>query len=237
MVEQIIRAFLSGEMDIVAFRAQYDADPSINLFLQEIIDECLRENRPLLPVPQQGGLPDRDEVCYFSNPESYPGYAYGNRPHGSVREYLTQKGTTNVRTASGAWKFYLRVYDLCYQRDQSLPCLDDGYRAAFEFALDVIPEYLSGGPGEAYIQEHILPLYPDTLPKGQRKKAIKAKIKSEFPSEKGYPAWVQSPEWPMGKNGKPATYLGKQRKKGSELVRFHFRDETDGSLIAVEQFY
>ena len=110
------------------------------------------------------------------------------------------------------------------------------YTEAFDFALEVIPEYLSGGEAEMYIQEHILPLFPETMKKTERKKAIRAKIKEEFPSEKGYPCWPQHSEWPLGKDGKPATYIGKGKSEG-DLRRFRFRDESTGEILVVEQAY
>ena len=48
------------------------------------------------------------------------------------------------------------------------------------------------------------------------------------------PAWVQEPEWPMGKNS-PMEYLG--RHKDGELVQLRFRDVDTGEEKVVEQFY
>ncbi len=240
-----IRRFLDGEVDIVTFRDLYDTKPEINDFLQGVIDGYLSEGRPFLPVdaPRMREGADRyrsPEVTYFADPTSYPGYIYGNAPFGCVRDYLTQEFrmcTTNVRTASGAWEFYLRVFNIFYQYDQSLVCRDEAYEDAYCFALDVIPDYLTGGASEMYIQEHILPLFPDTMPKGQRKKAVKAKIREKFRSDKGYPVWIQASEWPLGADGHPATYTGRKKRKGGEVVHYLFRDETDGSVIVVEQFH
>ncbi len=244
-IPALIRSFLNGETDIVTFRELYDTHPEINDFLQGVIDGYLSAGKPLLtvdvPRAREGANRYRSlEATYFADPESYPGYVYGNAPFGCVRDYLTQEFrmcTTNVRTAAGAWEFYLRIFNLYYQYDQELVCRDEAYEDAYGFALDVIPEYLSGGISEMYIQEHILPLFPDTMPKGQRKKAIKARIREEFRSEKGYPAWIQSSEWPLGADGHPATYTGCKRLKGGEVVHYLFRDETDGSVLVVEQFH
>jgi hypothetical protein len=57
-----------------------------------------------------------------------------------------------------------------------------------------------------------------------------------FKSEKGYPCWPQASEWPMDKEGKPCTYIGKGKNQG-DLRRFRFRDETTGEEIVIEQFY
>ena len=108
------------------------------------------------------------------------------------------------------------------------------YSDEHDFMLDVIPDYLSGDP-EIYIQDNIISLFPSTMKKTERKKAIKAKIKEEFKSVKGYPCWYQSSEWPFGKDGKPATYIGKGKSKGS-IGRWLFKDESTGEIITVEQF-
>lgn len=87
-----------------------------------------------------------------------------------------------------------------------------------------------------YIQEHILSMFPETMKITERKKAIRAKIKEEFRSEKGYPCWPQHSEWPLGQDGKPATYIGKGKSEG-DLRRFRFRDESNGEILVVEQSY
>ena len=46
----------------------------------------------------------------------------------------------------------------------------------------------------------------------------------------------QGSEWPLDKEGKPTTYIGKGKSEG-DLRRFRFRDETTGEIIVVEQFY
>ncbi len=239
-----IRKFLVGETDILTFREMYDTDPAINDFLQNLVDEIIRSGAefPVVRYYNEAGELKHQNLSlhYFAHPEDDPGYQYGSRSYQSVRTYLTEEFrmlTHNVRTASGAWKFYQGVYDLFALYDPTVPCRDEAYAEAFSFALDAIPEYLSGGESEMYIQEHIIPRFPDTLPKGKRIKAIRAAIKEEFKSEKGYPCWLQSSEWPLGKDGKPATYIGKKKLHGGEAARFSFRDESDGRVIEVEQFY
>ena len=60
-------------------------------------------------------------------------------------------------------------------------------------------------------------------------------IKQEFKSEKGYPCWVQSSDWPIGADGKPMTYVKKGKRIGS-IHRWIFRDESTGELTTVEQY-
>lgn len=240
--KETIAAFLRGEMDIVDFRRLYDEQPEINDFLQGIVDDAkARGLTKLRGYPSKlpnGTEHEQDEkVSYLLNPTSYPGVPYGNSPYDSVKKMLTYEFrmvTHNVRSAAGALAFYRELYVLYYQVDQSIP-YDDKYKNAFSFMLDVIPEYLTGGESEQYIGTHILPLYPDTMNKNARIKAIKAKIKEEFRSEKGRPQWIQCGAWPLGKDGKPAVYTGSKSLYGGEAKHYFFRDESDGSIITVEQ--
>ena len=236
--EEEIRRFLAGETPIIEFRERYDANPEINDFLQGILDRYLNAGTPFLLVPIENRT--SDSMKYFYHPEEYPGYPYGDHSYCSAWDYLNLELnllTTNVRTASGASEFYQRVYNIFYQYDPTVENHIEPYSKAFCFALEAIPAYLSGGVAEMYIQEHIIPLFPESMSKGKRIKAIRAKIREEFRSEKGCPCWIQSSEWPLGKDGKPTVYLGKKKKYGGEMAVYSFRDESDGSIIQVEQFY
>ena len=239
-IQNTIRDFLMGNMDIVTFRSIYNNDPSIENFLQSIIDEIKATGRPLKKYHSTVG--DREfestgQLEYLLSPETSPGLVYGNHIYDSVHTFLTYEWrsmTHDVETAEGASAFYDGVYSIYYQVDQSIPW-SDRYSRAYGFALDVIPEYLSGGEAEKYIQKYILPLFPESMKKTERKKAIKARIREEFKSEKGYPCWAQSSDWPLGKDGRPATYLGKGKSEG-DLRRWRFRDESTGEILVVEQY-
>lgn len=243
MPRQTIIDFLKGTLDIVEFRRLYDEKPEIDNFLQSIIDE-MKKDPTRKPIPYPCKMSDGKEyrflsaVPYLLAPETDPGLQYCPPRYFSVRQCLTYEFrllTHDVETADGASQFYDEVYEIYYQFDQSIEYYGK-YRDAYCFALDVIPEYLSGGEAEKYIQKHIIPLFPETMKKTERKRAIKAKIKEAFKSEKGYPCWPQSSEWPMDAEGKPTTYIGKGKSEG-DLRRFRFRDETNGEIIVVEQFY
>ena len=233
MPQQTIRKFLSGEMDIVDFRRIYDTDPAIDDFLQGIIDELKadpdRETVPYLYVLGKREYKITATVDGLRNPGLDPAR---QQLYGSVRALL---GETDVQTALGATQMYGRVYEIYLQIDPTFPRYNR-YSDEYGFAQDVIPAYLEGGASEHYIQKYIIPLYPATMKKAERKKAVKAAIKEAFKSEKGYPAWPQSSEWPMGADGKPATYIGKGKAEG-DLRRFLFRDESTGEIITVEQSY
>jgi len=226
--QQTIVDFLSGKLDIIEFRRLYDEKPEIDAFLQKIIDDLKKDpNRK----------PITNTCRHLLAPETDPHLQYCPPRYESVRQLLTYEFrlvTHNVKSAQGATVFYSEVYEIYTQLDQSIPFFYK-YSDAYVFALEVIPAYLEGDP-EAYIQEHIIPLFPETMKKTERKKAIKAKIREVFKSEKGYPCWPQSAEWPMDKEGKPCTYIGKGKSQG-DLRRFRFRDETTGEEIVIEQFY
>ncbi len=234
-----VRAFMTGETDAKAFRTLYDTDPAIDRFLQAVIDYYIVHNKPFHYTTAPLYATPREDVEYFKCPKQYPGYIYGNAPFGCVRDYLTQEFnmlTTNPRSSSGALHFYERVYIVFYQYDQTVPYCGQPYIAAYRFAQDVVPEYLVGD-AEAYIDANIVPLFPDTLSKTARIKAIKQKIREEFRSEKGYPAWIQGCEWPMGGDGKPAVYIGSKKKDRGESKEYYFRDGATGETVTVKQFY
>ena len=240
--QKTIIDFLNGSLDIIEFRRLYDENPEIDAFLQKIIDDMkMDHNRK--PIPYTcliGGQEYRfsSVVPFLLAPETDASLQYCPPRYESVRQLLTYEfrmSTHDVETAHGASVFYSEVYEIYRQIDQTIPfCYK--YQDAYGFALDVIPEYLAGGESEKYIQKHIIPQFPETMKKAERKKAIKAKIKEIFKSEKGYPCWPQSSEWPMDKEGNPCTYIGKGKSDG-DLRRFRFRDETTGEEIVIEQFY
>lgn len=234
--------FLSGKLDIIEFRLLYDERPEIDAFLQKIIDDMKKDhNRQTIPYSRLIGDNEytfSSVVPYLLAPATDPCLKYCPPRYESVRQLLTYEFrmyTHDVETARGASTFYNEIYEIYRQIDQAIPfCYK--YSDAYNFVLGVVPEYLAGGESEKYIQKHIIPLFPETMKKTERKKAIKAKIKEAFKSEKGYPCWPQSSEWPMDKEGKPCTYIGKGKSNG-DLRRFRFRDETTGEEIVIEQFY
>jgi hypothetical protein len=181
--QKTIIDFLSGNLDIVEFRHLYDEIPEIDDFLQKIIDDMKKDySRKILYFPLMiGGVENQyiESVPYLLAPETDPGRLYCPPRYESVRQCLTYEfrlATHDVETASGASTFYKEVYSIYYQIDQSVPfCYK--YKDSFRFAIEVIPEYLEGGESEKYIQKHIIPLFPETMKKTERKKAIKAKIK------------------------------------------------------------
>lgn len=243
--QDAIKKFLEGEIDIRDFRKMYDEDEAINDFLQGIIDDIRAKNGNIEPysfegIYQDGAKLHSDEgISYLLKPESDPSLQFCPPRYTSVRQLLNYEFrgfTHDVRGACGASTFYNEVLVIYYQYDRTVKAIDR-YANEFAFSLNVIPEYLCGGESEAYIFQHIIPQYPQSMKKSERIKAIKSKIREEFKSEKGHPSWIQQSEWPIGKDGKPTTYIGKGKKPNSEAACWIFRDETDGELINVIQYY
>lgn len=150
---------------------------------------------------------------------------------GNVRETLMKPG--DVRYSGNALQFYSHVYDIYLQHDPEMP-YDRRYGDAYDFVLGVVPQYLHSGPSEAYIREKVFTLFPENMKKGERKKAIKTKIKELFSYEKSYPHWqyVQS-DWPFGKDGLPAVFVS--QKTAGSITDYLFRDRSDGAEIILTQ--
>lgn len=242
-IRQRILDFLEGRTEIVAFKEDMDAHGEMYDYLQEIIDTIKARRGSITPCPlpfpanENGVALSTEGIGYLLKPEEDPSLAYCPPRYESVRQllnYAFRMVTHDVATASGALRFYnetLVIFCQCWPEVHPTA----RYIEAFDFALEVIPEYLSGGEAEGYIQREILPQYPETMKKTARKKAVRAKIREEFKSEKGYPCWVQSSDWPMGADGKPMTYVKKGKTQGSKYS-WLFRDESNGELRVVEQY-
>lgn len=225
-----IRKFLIGETPIIAFRDMCDESPAIFDFLQELADEAIRA-RGLDPEKMRRHAPEQKDHSVIIDSHRYPGYF-----RRSVREYLTEETATtsaNVHTADGAWIFYSRVHELFALSDPAVPCHYQAYKEAYEFTQKAIPRVYRSGQSERYIQDHIIPRIPDTLPRHKRIHAIRSAIKKEFKAERY--VHRSQPDWPMGKDGKPTTFIGREKRLGQDEFVFFFRDENDGTIIPVEE--
>ena len=235
--QESIAAFLRGETDIVTFRKRCDESPEIHEFLQAVIDGMRRTNAPTryhwetrrdgVQVHSRSVVDDllEREMQVYSEANPRPLYR-------TVQEALAEPG--DVRCARHALAFYSRVYDLCLQYDPDMP-YDPQYSDSYGFVLDVVPEYLESGLSEVYIREQVFPQFPETMKKGERKKAIKARIKELFICEKSRPSWVYAQsDWPLGKDGQPAVFV-RQSTDVQHVTTFLFRDRTDGKEIVVTQ--
>ena len=225
-----IRKFLVGETDIMTFWEMYDSAPAINDFLQELADKAMRTGGQ---NPEEMGVQCSEPLTPSGDTDNRhsPGYF-----RCSVREYLMGKNPAsprNLRAADSAWIFYARVHELYTLCDPTVPCCDQPYREAYAFTQRAIPKVYRSGQAERYIQDNIIPCIPDTLSYLRRVHAIRAAIKREFKAERH--VYPNHPGWPMGKDGKPTTFIGREKRPGQDEFVFFFRDETDGTIIPVEE--
>lgn len=152
---------------------------------------------------------------------------------------LTRKNKLTYRLNLQGWLYSLmkEIYpEETLVRDNSLS-------EKFRFMLDVCPEYIGGcDVDDAEIIDKIIDSVPENMPKSKRVKEIKMRIKEAF-HVKGtvYPRWVQEPEWPISKSGKPMRFVEQKRKKGKEYKNmmytlYTFEDVDTGETVVVEQF-
>ncbi len=226
----MIKAFVSGEMGIGQFMIHFQESPDIGACLDSIIANMEENHIPprrriitMKGVAQDKPFSPRSEVEQFIKKYAQTFLDLSddwkeNPP--KVSEYLRKKSPL---TSHGAFKIHSIVADIYYQIDSSLT-KTDYYEEQYAFCLDVLPGYLCGGiTAENYVSQYILPKYPPTMKKSERKRLIQEEIKQTFQRDcKGYPRWIQMPDWPMGADGKPMVYTG--QKNFEHHSEYRFRD-------------
>lgn len=239
---ETVKAFVAGEMDIATFMERYYADDILPEYLNSVIAYIEEYHIPvkrrtvlMKNVNQNKPFALRSEVETF-----IPQYARElkglsvkwkeNPPR--VGAYLK---TQSHLTAHGAFKIHEIVSDIYYQIDFTVQRTEK-YGDEYEFSLDVLPSYLAGGiSAENYISQHFLSKYPATMKKGERRRLVKEAIKQAFPRDcKGFPRWIQMPQWPMGEDGKPMVYTG--QKAFEHHTEYYFRD-SDNEKHTVTQWW
>ncbi len=239
-IEQI-KGFICGDINILNFVAYCKGTNEIYEYLDWIVDTIGKFDIPIKRRTVLMKNVNRNEPFEMSSYAEqfikkyvqrfkYISDDWKNNPP-KVSSYLQ---TLSPLTALGASKIYGIVADIYYQIDQELK-RTEYYHNEYEFSLDVLPGYLAGGiDAENYISKHIMSKYPATMKKGERKRAVKEEIKIAFPRDcKGFPRWIQMPEWPIGTNEKPMSYMG--QKSFKEYSEYYFRDtETNESFIVTQ---
>ena len=203
---QIIIDFIEDRIDMETFMDDCSRDDSIFLFLQAIVDNIVENKLPTRRrTVTMKGINQNQPFQMFNYIEEFVP-ELRNRNHcifpGSKVPTVREKiSLYSHKTASGALNIYDIVADIYYQVDDSLERTDK-YALAHRFSLDVLPGYVGGVEAEGYISRIIIPRYPQTMRTTVRKKAIKEEIRNTFLRDcKGYPHWIQDPQWPLGENG------------------------------------
>lgn len=233
---QTIIDFIEDRMDIAAFAEYAGRDDRIYDFLQEIVDNIVNNKLPVKrrTVTMKNVNQNQPFRIYNYTEEFVPELRdrnhmiYPGTPVPTVKQKLSRY---SYRTAAGASVLYGVVADIYYQVDDSLNRTEK-YSDAYSFSLDVLPGYVGGSDAEDYISSQIISKYPEDMKKGQRKRRIKEEIRL-FRDGKGYPHWIQDPEWPLGENGVPMIYMGQKKHEG--YTEYFFRGNGSQEKKTVRQ--
>ena len=121
--------------------------------------------------------------------------------------------------------------------------LDETIHQKYSFMLEVCPDYVdSAEVSVSGIIDAIIAEFPETLPKTQRKKQIRQRIKEVFYlTETKSPRWVQSSEWPISPSGKPMRFVKQVKAKGKlydecMYTSYIFEDVDTGETKTIDQF-
>ena len=224
--KQIIIDFIEDRIDIGTFMDHAGKDDRIYAYLQTIVDNIVKNKLPTRrrTVIMKGVNQNQPFQLFNYIEEFVPELRdrnhliYPGTPVPTVRQSLSR---WSFKTAGGALKIYDIVADIFYQVDDSL-IRTEKYMEAYQFSLDVLPGYVGGPAAEDYISSVIIPRYPQDMKKTLRKNKIKEEIRNTFLRDgKGYPNWIQDPEWPLGKNGIPMIYTGQKKHDG--YTEYFFR--------------
>lgn len=240
---KVIANFVCGETDITGFMEQYDHNDDLVNYLDSIIEYISTHNIPIKRrtvlmknVNQNKPFEMRSYVEQFikeytKNFRDLSDNWKANPP--KVGAYLK---TLSPLTAHGAFKIHSIVADIYYQIDSSLERTEQ-YHAEYKFSLDVLPGYLAGGiSAENYVSQFILSKYPAFMKKGERKRLVREEIKLAFQRDgKGFPRWIQMPEWPIGSNERPMIYVG--QKAFEHRSEYYFRDAITGEKCTITQWW
>lgn len=242
-LNETLKAFVCGEMGISEFILLYNESDEIADYLNHIVDYIETNNVSIKKrtifmknVNQNKPFEARSDIELFIKKyaQSFVTLSQSWKENPPlVGEFL--KKLTPL-TAYGANSIHSIVADIYYQIDPSL-IKTEVYHQEYVFSIDVLPGYLSGGvSAESYVSQYIMPKYPATMKKGERKRLIREEIKQSFLRDcKGYPRWLQSPEWPMGSDGKPMIYTG--QKSFDDYSEYYFRDAITNRKETVTQWW
>ena len=241
-IKDTVRAFVNGDNDILAFKAECDKSNGVMEWLQNIIDTMIKNDIPvkrqtivMKNVAQNRSFQPKsmveDFIPKYAIKDTFLSAEWRNCPP-SIKKILN---SCNVRTISGASHFFGIVSDIYFQIDTET-ARTEHYTNEYEFMLSVLPIYLVGGEAEEFAVRWIFPLYPETMKKGERKKAICIALKEAFTVEgKSYPRWIQSSGWAIGADNIPMVFTGQKGYK--EYTEYYFKDKTTSEITVVRQHW
>lgn len=238
-----VKAFVKGEMDISTFMAHYRDSEEISAYLEWVIDSVALNQIPI-----------KRRTVFMRNVNQNKPFQMRSYAEQFIKEYaqsfhdLSEKWKENPPkvgqylsslspvTVLGAFKVHAIVSDIYYQIDPA-ETRTEKYHEEYEFLLDVLPRYLAGGIcAENYVSQYILSKYPTSMKKSERKRLVKEEIKNAFKRDcKGFPRWIQMPEWPIGTDEKPMIYMG--QKAFDHHTEYYFRSGCSNEKHTVRQWW
>ena len=238
----VINEFVSGKMDITEFVALYNKDDNLGKYLDSVIDYIATHNIPIKRrtvlmknINQNKPFEMRSDAEQFIKEYAQDFRELSDKWKNNPPKVGAYLKTQSHLTAYGAFIIHNIVSDIYYQIDSSL-VRTEKYHEEYEFSLDVMPGYLSGISAENYVSQYILSKYPANMKKGERKRLVKEEIKHAFQRDcKGFPRWIQMPEWPIGANGKPMVYIG--QKAFEHNSEYYFRDPDTNEKHTITQWW
>lgn len=214
---EMIKLFMSGEMDIKTFSAYFKSDDG----LRSAIDD-------LLPVE---AIDNREHECWNWKKTGISFDVY--REYGFSCSRLIKRICRFDNSPGDNLNFFYDIQCVFEYRYTDFKCTNL-YDEIHDLYLDAINDCFEG-PEVDHLVEAIINEFLDMRPKTARKKAAKEKVKEVFHVENNKrPRWIQGAEWPMGTNS-PMKYL--DRKTNGEEVLFRFVDVDTGEERIVSQFY
>lgn len=240
---ETVQKFVAGKMPILEFVEKLKESEDIVFFLESIVNDVESGKIPLKRQKILDKFFDKEKPTEFRSDieEFIKEYAQSfvclsdewkaNPPR--VGEFLK---ILEPLTSYGAVKIHGIVSDIYYQVDPGFR-RTSRYMDEYGFSIDVLPGYLAGGiSAEAYVSEHIMPKYPITMKKSERKKLVREEVKQAFRREgKGYPWWLQSPEWPMDEKGQPMIFVN--QKSFGDYREYYFHRVDGGEVVTVTQWW
>lgn len=136
-----------------------------------------------------------------------------------------------IYDAQGAVEAFLKRKEIPFRHDKS-------FSETFNLLLDAHPKWLS--VDTRYLTEHVLPEAGERIG-DDLKQWLKSRLKELFRCYKNPPTWIQSPAWPIGKNG-PFYFLGQIKLEDCPLFHddgaaYLFIDPTSGETKTIIQLY
>ena len=238
-----IKEFVCGQMNISEFILKYNKSDDLSNYLDLVIDyiaanhiSIKRRTILMKNVNQNKPFEMRSYVEIFIKDYAQSFRDLSESWKANPPKVGTYLKTISPLTAHGAFKIHSIIADIYYQIDPSLERTEQ-YHAEYEFSLDVLPGYLAGGiSAENYVSQFILSKYPASMKKGERKRFVREEIKLAFQRDcKGFPRWIQMPEWPLGSDQKPMIYTG--QKAFDHYTEYYFRDAVTGELRIITQWW